>query len=93
MVSIAKVVGVISCAGLLGLALYLRAGKTPPPVLANGSTKDTTAGVDVPSVLLTPQWVTSSNMNATVIADNFVPASQLCTAKYKAACQAAGISG
>ena len=75
------------------LAMYLRAGKTPPPVLANGENKDTTAGVDVPSVLLTPQWVTSSNMNATVIADNFVPAGQLCTAKYKAACQAAGISG
>jgi len=75
------------------LAMYLRAGKTPPPVLANGETKDTTAGVEVPSVLLTPQWVTASNMNATVIADNFVPASQLCTAKYKAACQAAGISG
>ncbi len=75
------------------LAMYLRAGATPPSSLANGSTKDTTAGVDVPSVLLTPQWVTSSNMNSTVIADKFVPASQLCTAKYKAACKAAGISG
>ena len=75
------------------LAMYLRAGATPPSSLANSSTKDTTAGVDVPSALLTPQWVTASNMNATVIADNFVPASQLCTAKYKAACQAAGISG
>jgi D-xylose transport system substrate-binding protein len=75
------------------LAMYLRAGATPPSSLANGSTKDTTAGVDVPSVLLTPKWVTASNMNATVIADNFVPASQLCTAKYKAACKAAGISG
>jgi len=75
------------------LAMYLRAGVTPPSSLANGSTKDTTAGVDVPSVLLTPQWVTSSNMNSTVIADNFVPASQLCTAKYKKACTAAGISG
>src|SRR5689334_14758824 len=75
------------------LAMYLRAGVTPPSSLANGSTKDTTAGVDVPSVLLTPQWVTSSNMNSTVIADKFVPASQLCTAKYKAACKSAGISG
>ena len=75
------------------LAMYLRANVTPPSSLANGSTKDTTAGVDVPSVLLTPQWVTSSNMNSTVIADNFVPASQLCTAKYKKACTAAGISG
>jgi hypothetical protein len=32
-------------------------------------------------------------MNTTVIADKFVPASQLCAGKYKAACQAAGISG
>jgi D-xylose transport system substrate-binding protein len=44
-------------------------------------------------VLLKPTWVTTANMNATVIADNFVPAKQLCTAKYKSACKAAGISG
>jgi D-xylose transport system substrate-binding protein len=75
------------------LALYARAGKTPPPALVNGATMDTKANVSVPSVLLTPEWVTPSNMNSTVIADNFVPAAQLCTAKYKAACTAAGISG
>lgn len=75
------------------LAMYLRAGDTPPSGLANGSTQDTVANTSVPSVLLTPEWVTTSNMNSTVIADNFVPAKQLCTAKYKAACKAAGISG
>jgi D-xylose transport system substrate-binding protein len=75
------------------LALYARAGKTPPAALVNGSTMDTKAKVAVASVLLTPEWVTPSNMNSTVIADNFVPAAQLCTAKYKAACTAAGISG
>jgi D-xylose transport system substrate-binding protein len=75
------------------LALYARAGVTPPAALVNGSTQDTQAKVAVSSVLLTPKWVTPSNMNSTVIADNFVPASQLCTAKYKAACTAAGISG
>jgi D-xylose transport system substrate-binding protein len=75
------------------LAMYLRAGVTPPSGLANGSTQDTVANVSVPSVLLTPEWVTPSNMNSTVIADNFVPAKQLCTAKFKAACKAAGISG
>jgi D-xylose transport system substrate-binding protein len=75
------------------LALYARAGVTPPASLVNGSTQDTQANVAVPSVLLTPQWVTPSNMNSTVIADNFVPAAQLCTAKFKAACTAAGISG
>jgi len=75
------------------LAMYVRAGATPPVALINGSTQDTTGNVSVPSVLLTPTWVTASNMNSTVIADNFVPASQLCTGKYKAACTAAGISG
>jgi len=76
------------------LAMYLRAGVAVPSALTNGqTTKDTKANVAVPSVLLTPTWVNTSNMNSTVIADKFVPASQLCTAKYKAACTAAGISG
>jgi len=76
------------------LAMYLRAGVSVPSTLTSGkTTMDTTGHVSVPSVLLTPTWVTTSNMNSTVIADKFVPASQLCTAKYKAACQAAGISG
>ncbi len=76
------------------LAMYLRAGVAVPTTLTNGqTTADTKANVQVPSVLLTPTWVDASNMNSTVIADKFVPASQLCTAKYKAACTAAGISG
>jgi D-xylose transport system substrate-binding protein len=76
------------------LAMYLRAGVSPPATLTGGQvTADTKANVQVPSVLLTPTWVTASNMNSTVIADKFVPVSQLCTAKYKAACTAAGISG
>ncbi len=57
----------------VALALYLRAGKTPPQSLVNGKTEDTTASVSVPSVLETPEWVTTKNMNATVIKDNFVP--------------------
>jgi len=75
------------------LAMYLRAGSTPSAALVNGQTADTVAKTQVPSVLLTPQWVTSSNMNSTVIADGFVPAKQLCTSAYKAACTAAGITG
>jgi D-xylose transport system substrate-binding protein len=74
------------------LALYLRAGKTPPKSLVNGTTKDTTASVNVPSVLLKPEYVTTKNMNATVIKDNFVPASQLCAGQYAADCTAAGIT-
>jgi D-xylose transport system substrate-binding protein len=75
------------------LALYVRAGQTPPSSLVNGTTQDTTAKVAVPSVLLTPEWVTTSNMNSTIIADKFVPASQLCAGSYASACTAAGITG
>jgi D-xylose transport system substrate-binding protein len=75
------------------LALYVRAGQTPPSSLVNGQTKDTTANVEVPSVLLSPKWVTTANMNATVIADRFVPASQLCSGQYANDCKAAGITG
>jgi D-xylose transport system substrate-binding protein len=73
------------------LAMYLRAGKTPPTGLVNGSTQDSKANVAVPSVLLTPKWVTTANMASTVIADQFVKASQLCVGQYAAACQSAGI--
>jgi D-xylose transport system substrate-binding protein len=76
----------------VALAMYLRAGKTPPSSLVNGSTTDSTSHASVPSVLLTPEWVTSSNMNSTVIADQSVPAQQLCTGSYLAECKAAGIS-
>jgi D-xylose transport system substrate-binding protein len=76
------------------LAMYLRANVAVPSSLTGGeTTADTKANVQVPSVLLTPTWVTASNMNSTVIADKFVPVSQLCTTKYQAACTAAGISG
>jgi D-xylose transport system substrate-binding protein len=75
------------------LALYVRAGQTPPSSLVNGSTEDTTAKVSVPSVLLNPEWVTPSNMNSTIIADKFVPAAQLCAGSYASACKAAGITG
>jgi D-xylose transport system substrate-binding protein len=74
------------------LALYLRAGQKPPSNLANGKTADTTAHTQVPSVLLKPEWVTTKNMNATIIKDNFVPASQLCAGTYAADCTAAGIT-
>jgi D-xylose transport system substrate-binding protein len=74
------------------LALYLRAGKTPPTGLVNGSVKDTTANVNVPSVLLTPVWVTAANMNATVIKDKFIPAATLCAGSFAAECTSAGIT-
>jgi D-xylose transport system substrate-binding protein len=76
----------------VALAMYLRDGKTPPSSLVNNKTLDSTSNTEVKSVLLTPEWVTPSNMNSTVIADQFVPAQQLCVGQYVAACKAAGIS-
>lgn len=73
------------------LAIYLRAGETPPAALVNGKTMDSQAKVDVPSVLLTPYWVTPKNMNATVVKDGFVSAKKLCAGNMAKACAAAGI--
>jgi D-xylose transport system substrate-binding protein len=76
----------------VALAVYLRASKTPPASLVNGTTEDINEHKAVPSVLLQPQWVTPKNMNSTVIADKFVPANQLCAGSYAEACKKAGIS-
>jgi D-xylose transport system substrate-binding protein len=74
------------------LAMYVRAGATPPAALLNGNTSDPQTKTSVSSVLLSPEWVTSANMASTVISDKFVPASQLCAGQYASACKTAGIS-
>jgi D-xylose transport system substrate-binding protein len=77
----------------VALATILRAGATPPPGLVNSTTKPSKgAGSTEPASLLTPQWVTTSNMASTVIKDQFVSASTLCTAVGASVCSAAGIS-
>ena len=73
------------------LALYLRAGKTPPKSLANGSSTDTVNQTTVPSVLLTPQWVTPDKVQSTVIKDQFVTATELCSGAFAADCTKYGI--
>jgi len=73
------------------LALYLRAGQRPPARLVNGSVEDTTAAVSVPSVLVSPQWVTASNMASTALKDGQVTVAQLCRGSSAAACRADGI--
>jgi D-xylose transport system substrate-binding protein len=77
----------------IALAMYLRAGVTPPKALVSRTSKDINNGTNVPSILLTPEWVTPQNVNSTVIKDNFVPASQLCAGSFKADCTKYGISG
>jgi D-xylose transport system substrate-binding protein len=74
------------------LAMYLRAGVTPPKTLANGSVTDSQTKTTVPSVLLTPKWVTPSNMASTVIADQFVSAKQLCAGSFASDCSANSIT-
>ena len=74
------------------LAIYLRAHAEPPKTLVNGTTMDTIQNKPVPSVLLTPIWVTPANMAATVVKDAFVKAAQLCAGALADACKKAGIS-
>ena len=77
------------------LALYLRAGQTPPSTLVNSTTKDSTTGADVKSVYTPPTWVTVDNMAATVVKDGKVTGDvrvkQLCSGGFQSDCAAAGI--
>jgi D-xylose transport system substrate-binding protein len=67
------------------LAIYLRANVKPPKGLANGVSNDSGATINslkkVPSVLLTPEWVTASQVEKTVIHDKVISASALCTSQ------------
>jgi D-xylose transport system substrate-binding protein len=85
----------------VALAMYLRAGITPPNSLVNGTTADIDEhNFAVPSILLTPEWVTAQDVESTIVKDGFVPASQICSnAKpasgqptYAADCTKYGIS-
>ncbi len=78
--------------GAAAIALFLRAGQAAPSALANGTTQDSSANASVPSVLLTPVWVTAANMEATVVKDGATKVSTLCIAALASACTAAGIN-
>jgi D-xylose transport system substrate-binding protein len=73
------------------LALYLRAGETPPSGLVNATTKDTQTNTEVKSVYLTPTWVTVANMASTVVKDGAVKVADICVADTQSACTANGI--
>jgi D-xylose transport system substrate-binding protein len=72
-------------------AIYLRAGEKVPSSLVNATTKDTQTNTDVASIYLTPVWVTTANMAATVVKDGAVKVSDLCITAVASACTAAGI--
>ena len=73
------------------IALYLRAGQTPPTGLVNATTKDTQTNTDVKSSYLTPTWVTVANIEDTVVKDQAVKVTDICVADTQAACTANGI--
>jgi D-xylose transport system substrate-binding protein len=77
----------------VALAMYLRAGVTPPSTLVNGTVKDIDeSNFPVPSILETPEWVTAQTVESTVVKDGFVPAAQICTSTFAADCTKYGIS-
>jgi D-xylose transport system substrate-binding protein len=74
------------------LALFLRAGETPPASLVNATTPDTTLKKDIKSVYTTPIWVTTDNMADTVVMDGAIKVKDLCVGALKSKCAEAGIS-
>ncbi|HEY7949146.1 MAG TPA: substrate-binding domain-containing protein [Acidimicrobiales bacterium] len=78
----------------VALATILRTGKAPPAGLVNTTITPPTGGAGraEPASLLTPVWVDASNMESTVIKDQFVSASTLCRAVGAGVCTAAGIT-
>ena len=76
----------------VAMATILLAGQTPPAALLNGTTTDpTNSSITEPASLLTPEWVTKANMESTVVADNFDPASAICAIAGASLCTADGI--
>jgi D-xylose transport system substrate-binding protein len=81
------------------LALYVRAGVKPPKSLLNGRTANPNAGgAKVPSVIVTPEWVTPQTIEMTIVHDHSVPAGTICTGQapsgqptYRADCKKYGI--
>jgi len=77
------------------VADILLSGNTVPAALENGSTSGTGASgatITDKASLLTPTWVTKSNMEATVVKDGFDTASAICAIASAAVCSANSIS-
>jgi len=82
----------IEAQAAVALATYLRAGQTPPAALLNGTTTDPkNPATTEPAVLLTPYWVTTANMEDTVIKDKFIDVAKLCAAVGADVCTANNI--
>jgi len=73
------------------LAYDIAFGITVPPSMSGGKTANN-GSADVPAVLITPVVVTKVNIEATVVADGYWTADQICTTQFISACAAAGIA-
>jgi D-xylose transport system substrate-binding protein len=78
------------------LAIFLRAGVTPPSTLVNSTTHDDQLNADIASVYTTPVWVTTDKVKDVIDDSNTTgvgpTAKDVCTGDVKSACQDAGIS-
>jgi D-xylose transport system substrate-binding protein len=79
------------------IAVALAKGEKPQLDQIKNQGEEKVQGVDngkkkVPSLILKPVAATKDNIKDTIIKDKFWTAAQICTAAYKAACKAAGIS-
>jgi len=75
------------------MATALLAKVTIPTSILNGTTVDpASASITEPASLLTPTWVTKTNMESTVVKDGFDTASAICAIAGAALCTTDGIS-
>jgi D-xylose transport system substrate-binding protein len=81
----------LEATGAATLAIDLIQGKTPDATLVNGTTHDSQANKDVPSVLETPVWITPDKVQDVVKAGQ-AKAADICTADVAALCTKHGVS-
>jgi D-xylose transport system substrate-binding protein len=76
----------------VSVATILLAGQTVPPALLNGTATDSAdTSITEPASLLSATWVTKSNIESTVVKDNFDTASAICAIAGASVCSANGI--
>ena len=74
------------------VATILLAGQKVPPALLNGTATDSAdTSITEPASLLSATWVTKSNIESTVVKDNFDTASAICAIAGASVCSANGI--
>jgi D-xylose transport system substrate-binding protein len=76
----------------VSVATILLAGQKVPPALLNGTATDSAdTSITEPASLLSATWVTKSNIESTVVKDNFDTASAICAIAGASVCAANGI--